>query len=290
MYKKMIPAVWGLLQLFVLSSAMTKDATVVKSRYDSYIVIMDLAPAIAYEGDIPSYEATKPEKNKKINPNSENVKKYRKKLKKDHDAMLALHGLQGYRVHDYSIAINGFSVRMSYAQAQDMALNKKVVKVLPDELYQKTTDNTPTFLNLNGKKGPWDKGITGEGVVVGVVDTGIWPEHPSFADDGSYAAPPIPPLDDSIYPTCDFGNVAHNADDAPFICNNKLIGARQILPTYRFFIDTFPDEFDSARDDDGHGTHTASTAAGNENVAASILGVDRGEVTGIAHRAHVIAY
>ena len=51
-----------------------------------------------------------------------------------------------------------------------------------------------------------------------------------------------------------------------------------------------PDEYDSARDDDGHGTHTASTAAGNANVPASIYGISRGTVSGIAPRARIVAY
>jgi subtilisin family serine protease len=136
--------------------------------------------------------------------------------------------------------------------------------------------------------GAWDKGYTGEDVIVGVIDSGIWPEHPSFADDGSYSASPVGPLGDSR-PNCEFGNTHHNPDDAPFTCNNKLLGARQMLDTYRlFFLD--PDEFDSARDNDGHGTHTASTAAGNAGVEASVLGVPRGVVSGIAPRARVIAY
>ena len=95
---------------------------------------------------------------------------------------------------------------------------------------------------------------------------------------------------DHSRPSCEFGNTAHNPADAPFSCNNKLIGARQMLDTYRALIGAAPDEFDSARDDDGHGTHTASTAAGNADVAASMYGIPRGAVSGIAPRAHVIAY
>ncbi|MEX2204428.1 MAG: S8 family serine peptidase [Actinomycetota bacterium] len=70
----------------------------------------------------------------------------------------------------------------------------------------------------------------------------------------------------------------------------QLIGADQVLDTYRALIGADPDEFDSARDDDGHGTHTASTAAGNAGVEASILGEEVGTISGIAPRAHVIAY
>ena len=84
-------------------------------------------------------------------------------------------------------------------------------------------------------------------------------------------------LDDSR-PNCEFGNTAHNPNDTPFTCNNKLIGARQMMDTYRAMIGADSDEFDSARDDDGHGTHTASTAAGNAGVKARIFGIPRGTV------------
>jgi subtilisin family serine protease len=124
--------------------------------------------------------------------------------------------------------------------------------------------------------------------VVGIIDSGIWPEHPSFADDGTFSDPPVT-LDNSR-PSCEFGNTAHNALDAPFECNNKLIGARQMLDTYRALIGAAPDEYDSARDDNGHGTHTASTSAGNADVAASMYGEPLPTVSGIAPRAHVIAY
>jgi subtilisin family serine protease len=63
-----------------------------------------------------------------------------------------------------------------------------------------------------------------------------------------------------------------------------------MLGTYRDVVALEPDEYDSARDDDGHGTHTASTAAGNAGVRARIFGIDRGRISGIAPRAQVIAY
>ena len=83
---------------------------------------------------------------------------------------------------------------------------------------------------------------------------------------------------------------AHNTNDAPFTCNGKLLGARQMLETYRAVIGAEPDEFDSARDDSGHGTHTASTAAGNAGVQASIFGRRMATISGIAPRRTVIAY
>ena len=133
---------------------------------------------------------------------------------------------------------------------------------------------------------------------MGVIDSGIWPEHPSFAADG-LPAPPIHPLVDIQVngpsgpyqiEACDFGNTAHNPDDAAFTCNNKLVGARQVLPSYRQLIGATADEYDSARDDNGHGTHTASTAAGNAGVTPSVLGNTLDTISGIAPDAHVIAY
>ena len=56
------------------------------------------------------------------------------------------------------------------------------------------TDRSPQFI---GADVIWralaanpSLGDGGQGVIVGVIDTGIWPEHPSFADDGSYPPPP----------------------------------------------------------------------------------------------------
>ena len=258
--------------------------------HNVYIVTMAADPVIAYEGDIKGYQATKPGKGKKVNPSSAHVKKYVKLLNQSHDNALKSVGAgKNKKIHDYAMALNGFAVQLTESQASQLALQKGVTSVRKDEMRYKTTDSSPTFLGLTDAGGAYAKGYTGEDVVVGVIDSGIWPEHPSFADDGSYGPSPVGPLDDSR-PSCEFGNTSHNPADAPFECNNKLLGARQMLDTYRLFIGADPDEFDSARDDDGHGTHTASTAAGNAGVEASMYGIPRGEVSGIAPRARVIAY
>ncbi len=250
--------------------------TVEESEYGSYIVIMDDDPLVATLGQdnlgTPAAEAM------------------REEIEESHDAALEEVGADAAdKVNDYSNAVNGFSALISHDEANRLAARKDVRLVMPDELRQLTTDSSPKFLGLTGGGGAWKTGLTGEDVVVGVIDSGIWPEHPSFADDGSYGPHPVQPLD-AFRPNCEFGNTAHNPNDAPFTCNNKLLGARQMLDTYRLLIGADPDEFDSARDDDGHGTHTASTAAGNAGVEASMFGQDLGEISGIAPRARVIAY
>lgn len=264
-------------------------ASAVKSgKAKSYIVVMANDPLVSYAGDLKGYAATKPGKGGKINPNSAHVRKYQKFLEQSHKRSLTDAGVdQNTQVHSYTVALNGFSAILTEDEVKAIERQAGVVKVMEDTMRYRNTDSSPAFLGLDVDGGAWEKGYTGEGVVVGVIDDGIWPEHPSFADDGSYS--PMPPLDDSR-PNCEFGNTAHNPDDAPFTCNNKLLGARQMLDTYRALIGADADEFDSARDDNGHGTHTASTAAGNAGVEASVLGVPRGVVSGIAPRAHVIAY
>ncbi len=81
---------------------------------------------------------------------------------------------------------------------------------MPDVMRFPTTDASPDFLGLTQGNEAWGRGIDGRGVVVGVIDTGIWPEHPSFADDGTY-----PEADVSPALPCEFGNTAHNPADPP---------------------------------------------------------------------------
>lgn len=131
-------------------------------------------------------------------------------------------------INEYTTALNGFSAIMSHEQAQRLAARDDVTLVLADEMQFPTTDSSGEFLGLTAAGGAYDLGVKGDGVVVGVIDTGIWPEHPSFADDGTYPAPPVT-LSDEERPTCEFGNSAHNPADVPFACNNKLVGARQML-------------------------------------------------------------
>jgi subtilisin family serine protease len=256
-----------------------------RGEFDSYIVVMKSDPLVVTEGqdNLQTTRAT--------NRGEEKKSKHKDVLR---DSGVAPDKIMS----DLVYAVDGFAANVTYDEAVRIASHKDVALVLPDQLMQPTTDSSPDFLGLTGAAGPWSTGVTGEGVVVGIIDTGIWPEHPSFADNG-LSAPPIPALQDVVVDgpngpyeidACDFGNSAHNANDAAFTCNDKLVGARQVLPAYRQLIGADAFEFDSARDDDGHGTHTSSTAAGNADVEASIFGNDLGTISGIAPDAHVIMY
>jgi subtilisin family serine protease len=249
----------------------THTNDVAKSPNGSYIIVMKAKPLIAEFGQ--------------DGLDTKQADKARAKKDNKHDEVLVESGASADdKVNSYTNAVDGFSALVSHTEAQAMANRDDVLAVYPDELRQPTTDSSPEFLGFTDPAGVWQTGYDGEGVVIGVIDSGIWPEHASFADDGSYPAPPV------TVGECDFGNTAHNPQDAPFTCNNKLIGARQMLATYRALIGAEPFEYDSARDENGHGTHTASTSGGNADVQASIFGVDRGMVSGIAPRAHIVAY
>lgn len=289
MYRKIFNVMLILVMALSASSsafAQADEAPSAQGDAKSYIVVMADDPIVAYEGDVPGYKATKPGKGKKINPNSAHVRKYKKFLEESHDDSLDAAGVDtDAKVNDYAFGLNGYSAILTESQVEALRAQKDVLLVLEDQMRYPQTDSSPEYLGLAVNGGAYDSGITGEDVVVGIIDSGIWPEHPSFADDGSYA-----PLPGYAGLDCDFGNTAQNSADLPFTCNNKLLGAYQMLNTYRALIPIQPFEFDSARDDDGHGTHTASTTAGNAGVAASMYGVDLGEISGIAPRARIIAY
>ncbi len=127
----------------------------------------------------------------------------------------------------------------------------------------------------------------GRGVIYGNLDTGIWPEHPSFADLGNLGAPP--PKADGTARVCDFGDNPLTPAVDPFACQHKLISGQAFLATYDAVND--PEVYgDTARDSDGHGTHTSSTSAGNIVQHAIVLGTDRGQIHGIAPGAWVAEY
>ncbi|HEX6384276.1 MAG TPA: S8 family serine peptidase [Anaerolineae bacterium] len=195
----------------------------------------------------------------------------------------------GQIIHRYRQIFNGASLVLSGDKIDQVAGLAGITGVYLDEIQSLDTENSPGFI---GAPVVWNalggQQSAGEGTVFASLDSGIWPEHPSFSDPdplgNSYPAPSITGL------PCEFGNTDWNPEDTPFICNNKLIGAYAFIDTYKAVIELLPEEFDSARDDKGHGTHTASTAAGNAGVPASILGSNLGTVSGIAPRAYVIAY
>lgn len=267
-----------------LAWADSDDLTTEEYEAGTYIVQVDGDPVASYSGDVSGYAATASEEGERLDPSSSEADRYR-----DYLAELraeVLDQVPGVTPElEYDTVLNGFSADLSAAEAQAMAKADGVVRIWKNELLRLDTSNTPDFLGLTGDGGVWQEQFgsvesAGEGVIVGIVDTGIWPENPSFA------ALPEPRPDQDIIDAkwngeCVTGNDADAANNVT--CNNKLIGAR-----YYNYGDAPTDEgeFNSPRDFGGHGSHTAGTAAGNYGVDTGKYG----EVSGMAPAARIAAY
>ncbi len=263
-----------------------------------YIVQMRELPTIAYDGKTAGYAATKPTMGAKINVADAAVTSYIGHLVSRHDAKLDAVG--GTKIYDYTMAFDGFAARLTAAQANKIASDKDVEAVTPDVIRTVDTSSTPAFLGLSDPGGLWDQlggvGKAGENVIIADVDSGIWPEALSFADRvDANGNPSSAPGAKRVYQNlpgvalkCQVGE-AWTATN----CNQKLIGARFYNAAFggNAGINTDrPWEFNSARDYNGHGTHTASTAGGNFGVKPTGPAAGFGKISGMAPRARIAVY
>lgn len=265
-----------------------------KQTNNAYIVRLAEDPVVAYTGGIKGYPATKPRKGQKIDPLSPQVVNYKSYLESRHDAVLAGVG-GGKKLYSYGYVFNGFAAELTAAQAEKLVATRGVLAVEKDQLLKLDTSSTPDFIGLRGPGGVWTTtGAKGENVIIGIVDGGVWPEHPSYSDrtgangndtkEGKLSYQQIPGWHGKCVPGEQF-SASH--------CNQKLIGARYYNSGWggNAGIDAqLPWEFNSPRDFGGHGTHTSTTAGGNENVQATGLAAALGKTSGIAPRARIAAY
>ncbi|NCC31368.1 MAG: hypothetical protein EOM24_04995, partial [Chloroflexia bacterium] len=177
---------------------------------------------------------------------------------------------------NYVGVLNAIAVRVSHDEAQRIAARPEVVAVYADTIRELVTDVGPGLIGApaiwNGETSA-QVATRGEGIVIGVIDSGINPQHPSFAatDGDGYAH--TNPYGAGVYR----GWCATN----PAFCNSKLIGAYNFHPNGG-----------SPEDTDGHGSHTASTAGGNAHIATFDVGSDTYNlpIQGVAPRANIVAY
>ncbi|WP_336920941.1 S8 family serine peptidase [Aquipuribacter sp. SD81] len=286
----------------------------------SYVVLLDDPAVASYDGSIPGFAATKPREGEAVDVTGRDVRRYAGRLA-DQQAEL-LDEVDAKPTYTYQVAFNGFAAELEGAQATKLAGLPGVTAVLPNEVRSLDTVQSPEFLGLTGEGGVWDElggtDAAGEGVVVGVLDSGVWPENPSFAGDrlrtGSglrtdgkgrvvgrnpLVGKPFRTRDGEIYMLkgdrtvfrgeCELGEGWDSAD----LCNDKLITARYFADSFLASVDEEnrgEHEFVSTRDGDGHGSHTASTAAGNDGVAMSVDGNELGEGSGMAPGAKLAVY
>lgn len=241
------------------------------------------------------------------------VRRYADQLTAQHDSVLAAVNGQQDKVYSYRYTFNGFAARMTEAQARKLRNRKDVRNVWEDRRKFVATNASSAFLGLTDPTDGLRQALNlrGEGVIIGVIDSGITPGHPSFSDRRPARSPRVCRTDwarnsllglwlcqrfrnredEIVYTrpadwqgTCEAGQNFRITS-----CNNKLIGARYYLDGFLDQYDLDPGEFISPADADGHGTHIASTAAGN-SVQATLGGTRVARISGVAPRAHIAAY
>ncbi|KAL9229811.1 hypothetical protein vseg_005240 [Gypsophila vaccaria] len=185
-------------------------------------------------------------------------------------------------MYTYNTAAHGYATRLTEAEAESLSALPGVLSVLPETRYVLDTTRTPLFLGLDRNADLFvPESDTGGDVVVGVLDTGVWPESKSYSDAG------MGPVPSTWRGTCETGTTFPASS-----CNRKLVGARFFSKGYESALGPVDEsrESKSPRDDDGHGTHTSSTAAGSPVEGANLLGYAPGTARGMASKARVAIY
>ncbi|XP_073031947.1 subtilisin-like protease SBT3 [Primulina eburnea] len=182
-------------------------------------------------------------------------------------------------VYSYTNSINGFSAVLSSSELEAIKNSKGYISCTKDSTVKVDTTHSYQFLGLDSNYGAWPVSNYGEDVIIGLVDTGVWPESKSFNDEGM-----------SDVPSRWRGECESGEQFSSSLCNKKLIGARYfnkgLLAKYPKLVFSM----NSARDTDGHGTHTSSTAAGVPVQGASFFGYAPGTATGVAPNSRVAMY
>ncbi len=252
-----------------------------------YIVMFDEPPVASYTGGIPGLAPTNPRSigAVKLDANSSASLAYANYLGSRHEAFLVAAeeslGRSLTVLYDYRHAYNGLAVNLTPGEAAAVAGMPGVRQVQKEFLRYPQTDVGPTWIDAPGI---WDgsatgglPGTEGEGVVVGIIDTGLNLDHPSFAEVGpidSYTH--VNPLGSGVF----LGLCQSNP--GTYVCNDKLIG---------YYIYTG----ETGDDTDGHGTHTGSTAVGNHVTATLTITATNPYtytpvISGVAPHANIIGY
>lgn len=283
----------GLLALGLSAGAQT-------AAKKTYIVQLSDAPVATYAGGVGTLAATAPAKGSKINPNAANVRAYLSHLENQRNNALARIGNVPL-LHRYNITFSGFAAQLTEAQAKALKTSAGVASVVESEVRKLDTTRTPGFLGISAPGGLWSqldaasRSVLGEDVIIGIIDSGVWPENASFGDKVDAAGKPVAyhQAGTAVYgppPTKWKGSCQAGEAFTSAMCNNKLIGARFYDADFLKSAIPISREYASPRDGDGHGSHTASTAGGNANVEASVDGVGVGAISGIAPRARIASY
>ncbi|CAN6466424.1 unnamed protein product [Victoria cruziana] len=174
-------------------------------------------------------------------------------------------------VHNYANSFSAFVAKLSPQEARAIKDAKGVLTVFPNKYHKLDTTRSWDFIGFS--EGVERNQQLESDVIVGVIDTGIEPTSASFDDKG--LGPPPEKWKGSCGPFTNFSG-----------CNNKLIGAKH----FNLEQVAVPGDVLSPTDVQGHGTHTASTAAGAAVPGANLYGLASGTARGAVPSARIAAY
>lgn len=271
-----------------------------------YIVHLEDAPIALYEGNIKQYLGTKPS-NEKLQMSSTEVIEYSDYLENKQQQFLSQVRQKVANVKPisrYKVAVNGMALQVSQSKAQAISKLPGVLTVVKERIYTLDTDTGPSLIGAprvwSGEAQDTGIGNYGEGIVIGIIDTGINTDHPSFADIAGDGYDHTNPLGNNVY-------LGDCAGAFASLCNDKLIGvySYDVITSSYSDTDVFPPGLAANGEDyNGHGSHVASTAAGNVllNVRESLPelnaeesdGIETGlilpRISGVAPRANIVSY
>ncbi|MFY9513191.1 MAG: S8 family serine peptidase, partial [Rubrivivax sp.] len=277
--------------------------TLAASGRKVYIVQMTGAPVATYAGNVRGLAATKPAAGTRLNTRSAAARAYANHLDTRRAAVLARLGSRVDVLHTYRTAFNGFAAVLTPAQAARLMTQSDVVSVVESERRKLDTTRTPDMLGNSASGGIWSqldalsRNVKGEDIIVAHLDTGVWPEDPSFGDKVNAAGKPVAyhEAGTEVYgpPPAKWAGICQTGPGfTAAMCNNKLLGARFYAADFLASGAVLHGlEYLSPRDGDGHGSHTAGTSSGNSNVAiVNASGVTTAIMSGVAPRARLAIY
>lgn len=283
------------------ASAAPQPPSIDTSGFDSgrYIVVLKDDAMATYRGGLQGLARTAPVGTRSIDVDSPAANAYAAHLESTQSQVASSIGAEIDA--SLTVTMNGFIADLSAEQALELARDGRVSQIFPDEIQQITQSPANEYLeleNLWNQVGGQEE--AGAGVVVGILDTGIAPENPLFAGDPLGTTPGAEPYLDgdtivfekgdgtTFTGYCEEGE-QFSTDD----CSTKIVSARYYVEGFgeADLGDASTGEYVSPRDGDGHGSHTASTAAGNADVPISSAGgADLGTMSGVAPEARIAAY
>lgn len=278
----------------------TPEANLPNTKKYRYFVRLIESPVALYGGGIQQFKATMPAsingKSNKLDINSKPVKDYQNYLQHRQSNIInkatALIGSVDIK-QQTTLAYNGMVIEMTQAQAEKLATIAGIAHIYREQLRYPTTDAGPAIIKAPDVwNGTTDNGVAtkGEGMIVGIIDTGINTDHPSFADVGGDGYDHVNPWGAGTY-------TGDCAGDFPELCNDKLIGVHSWPAITDEYEEKAPGTPKNGEDHNGHGSHTSATSAGNVLLNQNVPNVDNGntgvvfeQVSGVAPHANIISY